>query len=192
MRWVDIPYEIIENKLARRKVEWPQRCPCCGQDHQNNSYSFGTRVSKSTTFHSTTSKSETYFPVGFSSPYCVACKKHADPSTNIMYIYIVGFFLWVAVGWLIFINGLAYEPLGIVMFLLSAGLIGGGCYFLSKALINVLSKSRMKPSCTNHAYAMHASPYNQNIRIMFYNDEYANDFARLNNLEIYKPVEEMS
>lgn len=190
MRWVDIPYEETDNKLVIQNVEWPLQCPCCGQDHGSEFYNFGTRVVKSITFHSNTSKSETYYPVTFNAPYCKVCKKHASPISKTIYIYIIGFFLWVAVGWLIFINGLAYETLGVVIFLFSAALIGIGCYLISKLIIKIFSKSRMKPTCSNNDYAISACHSHPNIRIRFFRDDYAGVFAATNNLPILMPVEE--
>lgn len=190
MRWVDIPYEEIDNKFMIRNVEWPQRCPCCGQDHESEFYNFGTRVVKSTTLYSNTRKSETFYPVGFTAPYCTDCKRHSSPVNKTFYFYIIGFFLWAAVGWLLFINGLAYETIGMLVFLFSAALIGGGCYLISRSVINKFSKSRMKPTCSNHHYAVSAFHRNPNIRIQFYSDEYAGDFGRINNLPVFMPVEE--
>ena len=190
MRWVEIPYEEIDSKLVIQNVVWPQRCPCCGQDHGSDYYDFGTRVVKSTTLYAYNSKSETYFPVPFKAPYCMECKQHASPVNKTIYSYIFGFFLWIAVGWLLFINGLANETLGMLLFLFSAVLIGGGCYLISKSIINRFSKSRMKPTCSNHSYAISACHIHNKIRIRFYRDDYAADFASMNNLVLLMPVEE--
>jgi hypothetical protein len=188
MRWVDIPYEESDNKLVRQNVIWPQQCPCCGQDQVSEYYAFGTRV---VTSNSIKSGADKYYPVEFIAPYCTVCKQHASTNEKTYYIYIVGFFLWAAFGYLLFINGLGNETLGILIFLFSALLIGGGCYLLSKSIINIFSKSRMKPTCSNHNYAISASAYGlPKIRIQFNRDEYATEFARMNNLVELMPVEE--
>ena len=189
MRWVDIPYQETNDKLLLQNVEWPPRCPCCGMEHGNDTYIFGTRAVKSTTYHSNTSKSETYYPVSFTAPYCAACKQHAGVFTKTIYLYVIGFFLWLGLGWILFINELG-DTYTILIALLAAGLIGSGCYFASKSIINKYSRSRMSPTCANHNYALNAFHRKPNIRIQFNNDTYAADFARVNNLQMFMPVDE--
>ena len=190
MRGVDIPYQETNDKLLLQHVEWPQRCPCCGMEHGNDTHNFGTRVVKSTIYHSTTSKSETYYPVSFIIPYCAACKQHAGVMTKTYYLYIIGFFLWVGLLWILFINGLGDDIYTIFIALLALGLIEGGCYLASKSIINKFSKSRMSPTCTNNNYAVSAFPRKPNIRIQFNRDDYAADFARMNNLPMFMPADE--
>lgn len=179
---VNLPIKIIDNKLFFQQVEWPQRCACCGQDHKNQVHAISYHLQTSYT-DTGIYKSESGFNVGFAVPYCSACQAHAAPALNIqIYIYLLGFALWVLVGWVLFINDLADAPLGIVVFLVSAALIGGGCYLLSKPLVNRFSTSRMKDTCVNNGFAISVHAAMTNIRFLFYSEEYALDFAKLNGL----------
>ena len=188
MRWVHVPYQVVDNKLVMQKTEWPQRCVCCGEDHAGKTYGVGTKIGISSTITYGRVSSETFYPVGFATPYCATCQGHATPTTNVLYVYVIGFFLWVAVGWLLFVNDLAYETIGVVAFLVAAGLIGVGCYLVARFLTNRLSKGRVKATCATHGYAVTVHAAKSRVGILFSSDEYASDFAATNQLEMSVPV----
>lgn len=188
MRAIDIPFEIVDQKMYMQQVTWPQRCACCGKDHEGASYNLVGRLRISPA-DTSVARPETGFAVSFAVPYCSVCNKHARPVMNsYVVIGLLGFALWVLVGWLMFAGGLG-ETIGALLFLVAGALIGGGCYLISKPVINKLSKSRMTDTCSSSGFAVTVSPVAGNWRVWFDNDEYARDFGSQNALQVLVPAE---
>ena len=184
MRWVDIPYQESNNQLLHQNISWPQVCTCCGGSDISKVYAFEAKIGKGANL-----KSEMFYPVSFSAPYCRACKKHAAIVGNAPYIYLAGTLLWGGLVYLISIS-VVDESYHVPLYFISGVLLGVGSYFLSKAITKIFSKNRVGPTCTTHTYAVRVFGYHHNIRIEFFNDKVAGEFARLNNLQMYMPVEE--
>jgi len=190
MRWVDVPFTIDGDKLFTQQTTWPQRCACCGGNNEGGIYNLQAYLQMdytNTGTYRTESGFRTFFPV----PYCAACSKHAGPVLNLrVYTWLAGFALWVLVGWLLFINNLGENALGMILFLGAAVVIGLGSYRASQRLVDRVSRSRTQGACVSNDYAVHVRPVQGNWQIRFDSDDYANDFAWQNQLRLFSPADE--
>lgn len=187
MRWVEVPFTIDGDKMLTQQTTWPQRCACCGEDHEGGVYNL--RAYLQTDYTNTgVYRSESGFHTSFPVPYCAFCTKHAGPVANLgAYPWLVGFLLWVLIGWILFINGLGENFLGAVLFLVAGVAIGLGSYAVSHRLIDLMSRSRTKDACVGNDYAVNVSPVAGHWQILFERDDYANDFAWQNGLRLLAP-----
>jgi hypothetical protein len=188
MRWVDVPFTISGDRLYTQKTEWPQRCACCGGSSDGSTSMLHGRLQ--TEYVDTGAyRSESGFSVGFPVPYCQACQQHAGPVSSLRTSsWVAGFFLWVLVGWILFVNGLGESVIGVIVFVLAAALIGVASHLVSIRLIATASTARMKPECSGSDYAVSVSPHAGSWRFEFHSDAYAGEFARLNSLPLLAPA----
>ena len=187
MRWVDVPYNIDGDKMFTQRTTWPSRCACCGEVNAGGIYNLQAHLQTDYT-NTGVHRSESGFRTAFPVPYCAFCEKHAGPVPHLRaYPWVGGFAIWVLVGWLLFINGLGENALGVTLFLVSAAVIGFGSYRVSQLLVDRLSGSRTKDTCSNNDYAVAISPAAGSWRLRFDSDDYANDFAWQNGLHLFAP-----
>lgn len=191
MRWVEVPFNIDGDKMFTQQTVWPPRCACCGTETAGDIYNMQAYLQTDYT-NTGAYRSESGFRTSFPVPYCPLCLRHAGPVTSLRaYPWIVGFVLWFLVGWLLFINGLGEDALGVTLFLIAAVVIGYASLKVSQLLIDRVSESRVKDTCVNNDYAVSVSPVAGSWQIRFDRDDCANDFAWENGLRLFAPgVEE--
>jgi hypothetical protein len=184
MRWVDVPFEIDGDTMHTQRTEWPQNCACCGgaADGRTEGIDGTLEMSRGP------GGVESSFNVSFPVPFCGECGGHAGVVLPIQFSAgVAAFLIWVLIGWILFLADMAYDVMGMVLFLGSAVLLAALAYWVSRRLIDVLSEAKMKESCVKAGFAVDVEPHDGNWRIEFHRDDYAEAFAAHNGLVMLSP-----
>jgi hypothetical protein len=94
--------------------------------------------------------------------------------------------LWVLFGYLLYDRGLAEDPVGIGLFIVSLPALIDAGYGVYKLVVNTWIKSLMTPTCAHHDEAVEVSSYRitatneGRVVFTFYDDDYAAAFAAAN------------
>lgn len=175
MKQISIPYETQNGKLTMQTLNWPQRCACCGGEDASQRLQIDHRAE----LREIATNKVSFYPLAWGVPYCPTCYQHARTIPMLkLGIFVAGGLLWVGFGYLLFLWGLAEETMGMVIFLASLVLIGWGCFQLIK-----FAKDKfidMTPNCVQENAAVEVASMNQQITFSFHHDQYAADFAALN------------
>jgi hypothetical protein len=175
MKQVAVPYEAQSGKLTMQHVTWPRRCACCGVDNVFTHHQLDYQAE----LREVDINKVAFYPLSWNVPYCSICLKHASTIPILkMAVYIAGGLLWVGVGYLLFLLGLAEEAIGVILFLLSLVVIGFGSHRLAKLLTKTFVETT--PTCSQEDLAINVSSLEQKIVFAFYNDDYGAEFASLN------------
>lgn len=176
MRQVVLPYTKADGKLYLQALEWPEKCACCGAE----------ATERNTLTHraeGTGGDGSTYYDLNWSVPYCRTCLKHAKLMSAINIVLIVGgILLWVGIGYGLFLMGLAENIFAIGAFILALPMLGFIGYQLRKLIYHLLASTT--PNCTHQGCAIDvtSSGTQQQVKLTFFNDDYASAFISLNQL----------
>lgn len=165
--------------LALAGAAWPQKCACCLEEDE---------VGSSMVEHKVEMPGRKEAVIRWQVPYCAPCREHARNAAQLATpALVLGLVLYVAIGYLLFINGFVKEnPLGYGIafgLAIAVTLFSYGAYRLAR---KQLAESKMKESCSHHAWALsvpqHTLMEGERIQIVFVfdNDVYAEEFAALN------------
>jgi hypothetical protein len=148
MRWVDVPFEIDGDTMHTQRTEWPQNCACCGgaADGRTEGIDGTLEISRGP------GGVESSFNVSFPVPFCGECGGHAGVVLPIQFSAgVAAFLIWVLIGWILFLADMAYDVMGMVLFLGSAVLLAALAYWVSRRLIDVLSEAKMRRAASRRA-----------------------------------------
>lgn len=178
MKKVGIPYEMRDGKLYVPPIEWPQRCPCCGNDKVNAQYKLEHQARYvSSTVGSTTRSS--YFPLKWQVPFCEICINHTTRVTTLRVIII----LLVLILPIVLSIVLRVGSDSLIVTLLIIGSILAGV-ILYQVLLRMMVISKMTKTCVHYGDAIFASDNEQRVFFHFYRDDQAGLFAQLNHEEL--------
>jgi hypothetical protein len=159
--------------LVGKGAQWPAICPCCGASTQNtlkSSWTEKQRVVGGTRFHTRTSKI----------PYCKPCQRHVPLAG-------ASFFMWgflaIALGAIPFMVAAdSHSPGGDLFLMLILAALGGGLMWCLCTVLNILRAKRIGARCVTDQVAVQLS-FQRDVDMTtftFFNDKYADYFARLN------------
>jgi hypothetical protein len=177
---VNVPYEIQDKKLIVQNLSWPGRCPCCGTEENLTRYGLH-HLAEKVESRTEISVTRSGFPLSWSVPYCPVCLRHAALHSRLLpIIFIVAGALWVLLGYLLYLGGLAENVIAIGLFVAALGVIGYAAYVIYHFLRDNLVRSRMTPRCRHHGYAVEVTSQRPYITFTFHDDEYAATFFAVN------------
>ena len=179
---VSIPYEMRDNQLWIRTINWPDQCPCCNEKDstalETYKYEHKARFSQTSTASETRTAS---FPLEWEVPYCLECKEHMKFAENWKWgIFAICFFVPLVLTLMIDVSS---SLLLIILYALFS--IGG--YALYQLILKMVVKPKRKPTCLDHNLAFSASsPPTDDYKVVFKfeREEYAQAFAELNAAEL--------
>lgn len=164
--------------LVLAGVAWPQQCACCQQSAAGAVHTLEHKVSMD--------NKEAI--IRWQVPYCISCQEHARNAASLMTpALVLGLVLYVAIGYVLFINGFVEENLvgyGIAFGLVIA--VSLFSYALYRLARKQISENKMKETCSHHAWTVtvpqHTLMEGEQIQVVFVfdNDAYAEEFAGLN------------
>ena len=193
MQTVSVPVTIVPGtgaekpKLAMQQLQWPARCACCGGptggatiDLRHDVHATGAGI-----VQEVITTGIPIFPLAWRLPCCPSCSKHPSDPTGISggVLFLGAFLLWAGIGFLLFLAGLAYNTVAIVVWVALGLGLGYGVLKLYPAIDNLLKQrasSFMKPTCTARGLPVSIDSNLTRIQFAFANDSYADEFRKLN------------
>lgn len=189
MKKVEVPYTIQDGQLALQQLAWPQQCICCkGAETVEHTLH---HLAEKTELRTDVSVETKGYPLSWTVRYCKVCLKHADRVEKVFYAICVAVpLLWVLFGYLLYDRGLAEDPVGIGLFIVSLPALIAAGYAVYKLVVNTWIKSMMTPTCAHHDDAVEVSSYRVTgttegrVVFSFYDDDYAAAFAAMNGVPV--------
>lgn len=178
MHQVILPYLKNQGELYIQTLQWPEQCACCGGE-ANKVY----MLSHAAEYTLVGTNQASYYSLNWAVPYCRTCLRHINLPSAIDSVLVLSVIaLWVGIGYGLFLMGLAENVFGIGLFILSLAILAFIGYRLREPLHNRLASTT--PACTrqNCAIDVTSSASQQQVKLVFFNDDYANAFIRLNQL----------
>jgi hypothetical protein len=177
MKKVGVPYEMQEGKLHMPPVNWPVRCPCCGNDNANAYYKLECKA-RDVSVTTGTGTATTYYPLEWQVPYCENCRTHATRVTNLLVIIVLLVLISPIV--LSIALGVVSDSMSVLIIVVSSILVG---VILYQVLLRVMVYSKMTNACIHYREAIYATSDEQRIFFHFFRDDQAALFAQANNSE---------
>lgn len=195
MRTVSVPVTIVPGspgqkpQLAMQQLRWPARCACCGAPSEGSTLDLrhDVRADTSGVFQQVTTTGIPVYPLAWRLPCCRSCIRHQGNPTGIptTALFVGAFALWAAVGYLLFLAGLAYNTVAIAAFVGIGLLLGLAAWKLYPLLENLAKRSvqsQMKPTCTARGLPVSIASDRQHVEFSFQNDLFGDEFRVLNQL----------
>lgn len=195
MRTVSVPVTIVTGiagqkpRLAMQQLQWPARCACCGAPNDGSTLDLrhDVHATAGDIFQQVTTTGIPVYPLAWRLPCCRSCIKHQSepagiPSTG---LFAGAFLLWAAIGYLLFLAGLAYNAVAIAGFV-AAGLVLGlaawKLYPVLEGWAKRRAESHMKPTCTARGLPVSIRSDLLHVEFTFQNDTFGDEFRAMNQL----------
>ncbi len=195
MRTVSFPVTIVTGnpgekpRLAMQQLCWPARCACCGAPNEGSTLDLrhDVHASAGDVFQEVTTTGIPVYPLAWRLPCCRSCIKHqvapaGIPTTALL---VGAFLLWAAMGYLLFLAGLAYNALAIAAFVVAGLLLGfAACklYAVLESWSRRKVESYMKPTCTASGVPVSIRSDLLHVEFTFQNDTFGDEFRAMNQL----------
>jgi len=178
MHDVVLPYLKDQGKLYIQTLHWPEQCACCGRE-ATEVY----KLSHAAEYELVGTDQIYYYPLNWEVPYCRTCLRHVNLPPTIDGVLVLGVLaLWAGIGYGLFLMGLAEDVFGIGFFVVSLAILVFIGYRLREPLHNRLASTT--PACNGQGCAIKvaSSVGQQQVKLSFFNDDYASAFIGLNQL----------
>jgi hypothetical protein len=173
------PKAPFETVIVLPELQWPQECACCRKSHPSDHHVLQ---------HNVPMLENKAAQLQWQVPYCGSCLVHTRNASRLpLLVILTGIILYTGVGFVLFLNGLVEDtPLG---YFLAFGLLAAvcaACYWLYKFARKLLVQAKMNAVCSHYGHAVlvqqHMPLDTKQIQLvfLFYNDDYAAEFAALN------------
>ena len=165
--------------LVLQEISWPQQCACCQESTGGEAHMLEHKVSMADNKEAV---------IRWQVPYCASCQEHAHNASRLTTPAIaLGLVLFVAIGYVLFINGFVEEnPMGYGISFALAIAVTLTSYLIYRLARKQTAENKMKETCSHHAWTVtvpqHTLMEGEQIQVVFVfdNDVYAEEFAALN------------